>query len=115
MILFTSNITRIRKTPLEISYDYEIRNKTKIVGFKYGIIPIFKKIKGVFNVFGGFYCLVEDFKEKNFYILNDVIYHKPYCTIWMNDKSSTYVHFKTIEEMDFFVENITSQFPNIIV
>lgn len=114
MILFNNNITRIGVYPKSRACRFTIEPSLRLVGIKYGFIPIFKIIDCVHR-WGEFYSRIEDFKVKKYFIDDNDVFYKPHCIIFMNDQTQHEVFFETIDELTEYVKELKSKAPNIEV
>jgi len=115
MILFKNNITRLKVYPKHEVINSRIGTERKRVGFKYGFIPVYQK-KPALYYWGEFQCFVEDFNDPNQYIEDGKLYMVPHVNIYMCDRTySTTVYFKTVEELEDYVKQITDNNPHIEV
>ncbi len=127
MIIFTSNITKVNVFPKYQPRSYEStlayrENYKKRVGTKFLIFPVYEIVPhavvreaGLFDSTEEFVCDLKDFKSDYYYFEDGVLYEKPHCTIYMNDRSSKDVHFESVDWLNVYVEEIKSKAPHIIV
>jgi len=122
LIVFTNNIVSIKKFPKykEICPSYYIaRNYKKKIGHRYWLFPVYEVIEEAV-IKGGwsleeFLCELKDFESDQYFFEGDDLYNKPHCEIRMSDGKCVTKWFKTIEELDSFVEETTSKAPHIII
>jgi hypothetical protein len=127
MIIFTSNITKVNVFPKYQPRSYEStlayrQNVKKRVGTKFLVFPVYEIVphavireEGLFNTTEEFYCDLKEFKSDYYYFEDGVLYEKPHCTIYMNDRSSKEVHFESVDVLNAYVEEIKSKAPHIII
>lgn len=122
MIIFNSNITRVSVYP-----KYRIKNgryriernyKNKI-GQKFLIFPVYEIIKAAV-IYRGWssdilVSKLEDFVSDEFYFEDDLIYEKPNCVIFMNDKSSHTKYFETVDELNAYIDELKKNASHIII
>jgi hypothetical protein len=124
-ILFNHAITRVnvhrKHKPLRYECSLSVERDFKYkVGRKYLFFPVYETIPvavvrnaGLFEDRDEFVCELKDFKSDYYYFEDDVLYEKPHCSIFMNDKSSRDVHFDTVEELNNYIEILKSKAPHI--
>lgn len=125
-ILFNQAITRVGVFPKYKPNFFEcslvvVRDFKKKVGEKFLFFPVYETIhaavirKGCFGSSDKFVSELKDFKNDYYYFEDDVLYEKPHCTIYMNDKSDRTIYFETVEELNSYVEELKTKAPNIEV
>ena len=127
MIIFNSNISKVNVFPKYRPNCFESRlayrkDFKKRVGTKFLIFPVYEIVPhavirevGLFDTTEEFVCELKDFKSDYYYFEDGVLYEKPHCTIYMNDRSSKDVHFESVEVLNSYVEEIKSKAPHIII
>lgn len=119
-ILFNHAISNIRVYPKREAWDtsYKLVHNFKLrVGYKFLIIPTYKKIpKAVIKGFWheDFVCSADDFNHPKIYLVDETFYYKPHCTLFLNNKSYQDVFFNTVEDLNKYVEDLISKAPHII-
>jgi hypothetical protein len=127
MIIFNSNIARVtihlKYQPHTFESSLElVKNFKKKIGRKFLFFPVYEIIPeavvntgGVFLDTREFVCELKDYKSDYYYFEDGVLYEKPHCVIHTNDKHSKEVHFKTVDELRKFVDELKSKAPHIEV
>jgi hypothetical protein len=117
-IIFNSNITRIKVYKKAICLHYQVKAYKNKIGVKYLFIPIYEEIKGVYKFWTDKYvCDLIDFNKKSedYFFENDGFYYKPHVEIYTNDGGKREKFFKTVEELNEYVEELKSLAPHIIL
>lgn len=115
MIIFVHAITSISIFPKR-ERERRIYSRKKRIGWKYGIIPIFETKNYVCNRWNNEeISLVEEYNSiaTKSYVENNIVYYKPHCKIFMNNKSHQSVYFDTEEELYEYTNNLIAQAPHI--
>ena len=94
-----------------------VKSFKRKVGKKFLFFPIYEDLgEWVVTWWSGkFVSTVKDFKHSEMFIEDGVFYHKPHCSIYMNNKSRKDVYFETVEELNKYVYELKSLAPNIII
>ena len=99
-----------------------LNNFKRKIGTKYLVIPIYEIVpNAVIDEHAGFsgeyYCTVEEFNQtsEKSYIEDNKIYYKPHCTIFFGMKGYQDVYFKTVEELNNYVEDLKKLGSHIII
>lgn len=94
-----------------------VKNFRKKVGRKFLFFPIYENIGECVVTWWSeeFYSTAKDFKHSKIFLENGKFYHKPHCSIYMNDKSSKDVYFNTVEELEKYVYELKALATNIII
>jgi hypothetical protein len=124
-IIFNNAISNIRVLPKNENWNTNLivlNNFKRKIGTKYLVIPIYEIVpNAVIDEHAGFsgeyYCTVEEFNQtsEKSYIEGNTIYYKPHCTIFFGTKGYQDVFFKTIEELNLYVDKLKSVGPHIII
>lgn len=118
-ILFNKAISEVAIYPKRVVHNtYDIRKSVIFIdSFILFIIPVFKKISNaVVTEYGRRYiCKADEFTHEKMYLENGIFYFKPHCEIILNTKKRHSVFFDTIEELNIYIENLTSSAPHITI
>ena len=120
-ILYVHGITRVsvHKKIEDWQRNFKlVSNFKRRVGYKFLIFPIYENLGE--SVLRGwwseeFYSTAKDFKHSKIFLENGKFYHKPHCSIYMNDKSNKDVYFNTVEELEKYIYELKAFAPNIII
>jgi hypothetical protein len=115
-ILFNRNISEVRVYEKALHYSELVVSTGKIrVGRKFGIIPIYEKIHGLFWwIDGEYWGTIEDYnKRETSYVEGDTFFKRPHCEIWLNNGEHHEQYFKTVDELYKYVEELKSSAPHI--
>jgi hypothetical protein len=117
MFIFTHAITSISVFPKSENYSRRVYSRKKRIGWDWrSIIPIYETKYYVYNWWSDEkISTVEEYNSiaKKSYVEDNIVYHKPHCRIFMNDKTNQDVFFETEGELYAYVENLTSMAPHI--
>jgi hypothetical protein len=115
-ILFNNNISEVRVYEKSLHRSgYEITWGKILVGRKFGIVPIFKKVYGLFS-WHEYIGTIEDYcKDNKMYFENGEFYYKPFCQIWLNNGKCHELFFDTVEELSNYVDELKLLAPHIII
>jgi hypothetical protein len=124
-IIFNNAISNIRVLPKNENWNTNLivlNNFKRKIGTKYLVIPIYEIVPNAVidkhaSFSGEYYCTVEEFNQtsEKSYIEGNTIYYKPHCTIFFGTKGYQDVFFKTIEELNLYVDKLKSVGPHIII
>jgi len=124
-IIFNNAISNVRVFPKDKNWDnglMVVNNHKRKIGTKYLIIPIYEIVPNAVvdrwvGYGDGYYSTVEEFNQtsEKCYIEDNTIYYKPHCTIFYNNKGSEDVFFKTVEELNLYVDELKLIGPHIII
>lgn len=120
-IIFNHAISNIRVYPKIIDWESSYRLVTNFklrTGYKFLVIPVYKNIPKAITkgwLSEDFVCDANEFKHNRLFIEDDIIYVRPHCTIFLNNKSYQDVYFDTVDELNSYVDEIKSKAPHIIV
>jgi len=106
-LLFKNNITKIN-IHYKLEYDdYMLVHDHKLcVGYKYFIIPVYKKVSAIVRTWNrNFICLPENLKNRSnkIYLEEETVYYYPHIDIF-NGKGYETIYFDTTDELDSFLE-----------
>lgn len=111
MIVFNHAITKIR-VYLKLENDNRVVYNKKIrIGWKWGIIPVYKTEKWVRRFWSDKdISSIEDYNKisTESYVEGDTVYYKPHCDIYLNDKSKYSKYFETEDELQEYVNELAS-------
>lgn len=116
MIVFNYAITKIRVHPKLENDNRVVYNKKIRIGWKWGIIPVYKTEKWVKGWWGdNDISSVEDYNKiaTKSYVEGDTAYYKPHCDIYLNDTSKYSKYFETEDELKEYVKELSSLAPHI--
>lgn len=119
-ILFNSNISEVYVYEKRVVWDISLyvgEGKRK-VGYKFGIFPMYEKCYAVFKYWDDkYYSTIEEYnnKSKDKYIEGEEFYFKPYCVISSNSGEKHTVRFKTVKELNDYVDELKNLAPHIVL
>jgi hypothetical protein len=120
VIVFTNAISLIRVYPKVLAdWDYKVETNFKLkIGRKWWGKPIYKIIpKAVVEVSGlwdkRFRCAVEDFSHSRFTIVDDKVYYKPHCELWLNNGKYKTIYLESVVELIAYVKQLKDRAPHI--
>jgi hypothetical protein len=120
-IIFTNNISSISVNKRSVNYlQYHYKKGPRKIGTKFfGLFDKYEQVYGLFDWYGDYCYSVEEFNsrsEESFYdIEEDCFVYKPHCIIHTNDGKSKTVFFKTIDELNQYVEELKLLNQHIIL
>ena len=124
-IIFNNAISNVRVFPKNKDFNTGLKvvnNYKRKIGTKYLVIPIYEIVpNAVVDRWAGFepgyYSTVEEFNQtsEKCYIEDNTIYYKPHCTIFFGIKGYQDVYFKTVEELNNYVEDLKKLGSHIII
>lgn len=93
-----------------IHYRYEYRSELRVLGIRV-------RKAGVYDVHDLIEFLAKPVKElpHNTIVIDNNVYYKPFCKMYMVDRSSNTRFFETESELEQFVSDITKDRPYILV